>query len=272
MAPSFFLVAAFLLSLGLLLLLRLSARRSGATFVAPPPTPAPQAPQAQGNFSLALHPRSPLRVGLLGDSLTGGLMCASGGYGRIFRSYAGPAYEVQHFFIHGLYVTQEDARTHEALPHSVFSVRDGDFLREALAYQADIYLVMLGTCDAIADFYEETAFRASFTALLRLLQAQPSSPEVFVVTSPPLVHLAPKLESQEGALALAGVQASVAEGAGAGLVDAFGAMGGAGADAGLFCDDLHITFAGDMLVAGAVRAALQEALVRQRGWPQFVEG
>jgi hypothetical protein len=238
-----------------------------ATAAAPPPPPPPlPLPLPPRNFSLADHPRAPpLRIAALGDSLTGGLMCASGGYARILGSLAGPAYEVRHFFIHGIYATPRHPRTHEALPHSVSAVLNGSLLAQARDFAPDIYLVLLGTNDALADWYEETALEGALADLLRALQRGAGAPEVFALTSPPL-------RGGEAAPGLTGAQARAAAAAGAGLVDVFAALAGAAAADGLFCDGLHTTFLGDQVIAGAVAAALQAALVAQRGWPQFAAG
>lgn len=220
----------------------------------------------------------PFRIALLGDSITRGAICppGDGAYGEQLALLLGAAnYTVASFCANGMWATRVHPVTGEPFPP--FSPEAGSspltahpVWPAALAYAADVYVVLLGVTDAISPWYSEASFVASYVDIVHLLQALPSAPLVAVCTSPPLV-LFEANPNPQGTLRLPALQRGIAAATGALLIDVHSALGGneIPASKASLCDGVHPTRAGAGIIARAVAAGLQEALVEDAGWPAF---
>lgn len=220
----------------------------------------------------------PFRIALLGDSITRGAVCppGDGAYGEQLALLLGPAnYTVASFSADGTWATRADPGTGVPFPPigplaSASPITVHPAWPAALAYAADVYVVLLGVNDAFRPWYSEDAFVASYVDIVHALQALPTAPLVAVCTSPPLV-LFEASPNPQGALRLPALQRGIAAATGALLIDVHGAFGGSDIPAGResLCDGVHPTRAGAGIIARAVASGLQEALLEGAGWPAF---
>jgi lysophospholipase L1-like esterase len=179
---------------------------------------------------------------------------------------------VASFSANGLWVTRVHPVT--GVPFPPFStagsspITGHDVWPAALSAAADVYVVLLGVNDAFSPWYNEGAFVASYVDLVHTLQALPSAPLVAVCTSPP-TELYEGNPNPQGTQRLPGLQRDIASATGALLIDVYGAFNGSHItkDRALLCDGVHPTRAGGGVIAHAVAAGLQEALLESAGWP-----
>lgn len=277
LAPSFSRLAAAALALALLLLLDLA--------LAPPrPPPAAYPPhrvRGAGRAAPSPPPAGVLRVALLGDSITLGKKCYAGSYGdRLIPALGARHYALRVFADDGKTATRLDPATGKPIRFGpvVMPFTDTPLWADARAYDAEVYVCMLGTNDA-STWWREEAYVADYAALVGALQGQPAAPVVFLAVPPPAFG------AGEGSMPLnfsvinsvlpARAVAAVAAAAGGApvVVDVFSALGGAAMDGGgLFCDGLHPRSPGTDRIAAAVYRALWAELVVRRGWPPFEGG
>ena len=219
-----------------------------------------------------------LRVALLGDSITLGQACGSGGY----EKYLVPALGERHYLLrtfagNGLLAMALNASGDDpALRASVYprAFSRTPLWPAALSFDADVYMLMLGTNDAgaLGIGGGVPGFVRLYGDLIAQLRALPSAPEVFVAIPPPawpneygvnatVVNGVLRLEAFPALAAATGVP----------LIDVFSALGGAGINASsiIFCDNVHPTAAGAKRIAKAVYEALWRRLVVKEGWPPF---
>ena len=220
-----------------------------------------------------------LRVALLGDSITLGQLCGSGGYEKYLAPALGDRhYVLRSFAANGLLAMAVNATGDDAALHAFFFPRA--FSRTPLwpaaqSFDADAYVIMLGTNDASALGIGGgvPGFVRLFGDLIAQLRALPSAPEVFVAIPPPAGPNAQGVNETavNGVLRLEAFPA-LAAATGVPLVDVFSALGGGNASAAagpLFCDNLHPTALGAKRIAKAVYEALWRRLVVKEGWPPF---
>lgn len=223
-----------------------------------------------------------LRVALLGDSITLGQLCGSGGYEKYLAPALGDRhYVVRTFAANGLLAMAVNATGGDAALHAFFFPRA--FSRSplwpaALSFDADAYVLMLGTNDASALGIGGgvPGFVRLYSDLIAQLRALPSAPEVFVAIPPPAGpnDYGVNATAVNGVLRLEAFPALSAA-TGAPLIDVFAALGGAGSNASapavgpLFCDNLHPTALGAKRIAEAVYEALWRRLVVKESWPPF---
>ena len=230
----------------------------------------------------APHPPSGvLRVALLGDSITLGQMCSSGGYGK----YLAPALGARHYHVasfcdNGKTMLRTDPATNDTitLDGKRLPFVDAQLWADARAFDAEIYLVMLGTNDA-STWWGEEAYKRAYADFIATLRAQPAAPTVFVVAPPPTYNGSPFLfinhTVTNEVLPLRTLPALCAA-TGAPLIDVFSALGGrniSGFVVGdFFCDGIHPWPAGSDRIARVVYRALWRRLVVSEGWPPFEQG
>ena len=248
--------ASALLSL-LLLQLALSPRAAPSLADAsrPPPPPRP--------------PSGTLRVALLGDSITLGQMCNSGGYGK----YLAPALGARHYQLASF------------ANNGLSMLRFNPFVltqlwTDARAFDAEVYIVLLGTNDASPAWWDEAAYVEVYGAMLATLRAQPAAPIVFVVAPPPyfssqIPGFPNNVSVLNEVLPLRTLPAFCAA-QGAPLINVFSALGGGNLSGfpveKYFCDGIHPWPAGSELIARVVYKALWQRLVVEGGWPRFEMG
>jgi lysophospholipase L1-like esterase len=225
-----------------------------------------------------------LRVALLGDSITLGQACGNGGYEKYLAPALGERhYAVRTFAGNGLAAVAFNASGATDPSAAGFAanyagrafVRSQQWL-DALAFDADVYVVMLGTNDASTEAWalaggSAAALLRDYGALLAQLRALPAGPEVLAAVPPPALKN-PWGINATLANALLPLQAFPALRAATGvpLIDVFSALGG-GSEAGapFFCDGVHPTKEGAKRIAMAVYEGLWRRLVVRGGWPPF---
>jgi lysophospholipase L1-like esterase len=113
-----------------------------------------------------------VRVACVGDSIT-----ALSGYPQKLQILLGGEYLVANFGVSGSTICQSSR-----LPY----VNQPQF-EKAGKFNPDIVLIMLGTNDANHELtYSDASLEEDYTNLVESFQSLPSSPQVFVVTSPPI--------------------------------------------------------------------------------------
>ncbi len=224
-----------------------------------------------------------LRVALLGDSITLGQVCGSGGYEKYLAPALGERhYAVRTFAGNGLAavafnasgVTDPSAAGFAANYAGRAFVRSQQWL-DALAFDADAYVVMLGTNDAHAEAWALSgggaALLRDYGALLAQLRALPAGPEVLAAVPPPSQDKSHGFNATvTNALLPLQVFPALRAATGVTLIDVFSALGGSSeAGAPFFCDGVHPTKEGAKRIAMAVYEGLWRHLVVRGGWPPF---
>jgi hypothetical protein len=242
-------------------------------------------PWSDRKFSAEDH-NWPIRVGLIGDSITNGIICSNTGYGNILKNFVGEtSYTFEKFCVEGTFMTRVHPKTREPFPapsqnvsvsahpparRALYSMWALPHWKRAVEADADVYLILLGTCDALSDWFDESSYRRSYLEMIQTLRNLPRKPVVFVVTSPPLVLIQETKDSGTSFI-LPALQAAIANESSAPLINAFAALGGFTTpnNEDLLCDRLHPSFRGAWLIATAAFWALKAKLVEDLGFPSF---
>ena len=120
--------------------------------------------------------------------------------------------------------------------HALSCRREGMPCAEALASDADVVLLMLGTNDANVGAYgswDTAAFRAQYVSLVEAFVAMPRSPRVVIMSPPPvLVDQRYGVDWRIANSTLPAVARAVAERTGVEFLDAFSAFAGHARSAG----------------------------------------
>eukprot|EP00727_Mastigamoeba_balamuthi_P007786 m51a1_g3628 putative xylanase (224) ;mRNA; r:129117-129865 len=141
-------------------------------------TTVPRPPLALLASLLVLATASPvLRVTCVGDSITEGYPWMDArAWPAVAQGLLGPGYALLNAGVSG--TTVQLAGDYPWVQSRVHAA--------AMASSPDVVIVMLGTNDAKWFNWNETRFRADYTALIRSLVALPSRPQVLVAVPPPL--------------------------------------------------------------------------------------
>jgi acyl-CoA thioesterase I len=114
---------------------------------------------------------SPIRVACVGDSIT------YGGYPVSLQNMLGYAYEVKNFGVCGATVSQNSTVPYMSQPE----------FEEALEFEPDIVVVMLGTNDANPKIaYNEENFASDYTQLIQSFKSLQGLQKIWLVRSPPI--------------------------------------------------------------------------------------
>jgi len=143
------------------------------------------------------------------------------------------------------------------------TAHDDDY-EAALAMNADVYVVQLGTNDAKVENWNATSFAASLEGLARSFAALPRGPRVVVGVPPPLVkgnhrYWGPAAASPINDGTLRAAIYAVAARNGFGVADNYDGFGGyesALENEGLYVDQIHPSRDGYAIIAATVYAAL----------------
>lgn len=127
--------------------------------------------------------------------------------------------------------------------------------QEALDFQPDIVIIMLGTNDAQPSLHRfNTSFVSDYVKLISAFQALPNNPEIYVVLPPPITS------NQSGAMDSAYFEKTVipaiqtaANETGVPIIDVFSASTWT---MNLYIDGVHINSAGAKVVADTVYRAI----------------
>jgi lysophospholipase L1-like esterase len=118
--------------------------------------------------------QAPIRVACVGDSLTEGSL-----YPEDLWMLLGEGYEVENFGYHGTTVTLDSPTPymHEAV------------FQQALQYNPDIVIIMLGTNDALPALEQYNAyFVEDYLTLVAQFKALQSKPQIYLVLPPPILN------------------------------------------------------------------------------------
>jgi lysophospholipase L1-like esterase len=219
-----------------------------------------------------------LRVGCIGDSITAGTCSwATHGYPAVLQRLLGEGFQVKNFGSSGKTLMRHGGPGNASYwSQSTWTA--------ALAFNADIYVVLLGTNDAklVNAMWVSQNYTRDYIAMVAALKALPSRPWVFLATSPPLYPanpypmnvtvvnvLLPRLVADLAAALSTDSETRAASGRLA-VIDLFSIMGGVHQKRpDLFCDGVHPNDAGYIAIANAVYSAITAAAGLQQIWPAF---
>lgn len=179
----------------------------------------------------------PIRVACVGDSLT-----QNSEYPYDLWNLIGN----KSYLLHNFGVGARTVSLQSEMPYM-----DTTAFQEALNFQPDIVIIMLGTNDAQPSLHQFNAtFDSDYVRLISAFQALPSNPEIWVVLPPPIVS------NQSGAMDSAYFDQTIipaitaaANQTGVPIIDVFSAFAGRES---LYKDGVHINRAGARLVADTV--------------------
>lgn len=119
-------------------------------------------------------PQATIRVACVGDSITEGSL-----YPENLWMLLGDGYRVDNFGYHGTTVTRDSPTPY--MNESVF--------RQALEFNPDIVIIMLGTNDALPALEEYNAyFVEDYLALIEQFKTLENKPQIWLVLPPPIFH------------------------------------------------------------------------------------
>lgn len=183
----------------------------------------------------------PIRVACVGDSLT-----QSSEYPYDLWNLIGN----ESYLLHNFGVGARTVSLQSETPYMNTSA-----FQEALDFQPDIVIIMLGTNDAQPSLHQfKTSFVSDYVKLISAFQALPNNPKIWVVLPPPIIS------NQSGAMDSAYFQNTIipaikqaANETSVPLVDVFSASTWSNS---LYIDGVHINSAGAKVVADTIYRAI----------------
>eukprot|EP00047_Mylnosiga_fluctuans_P013151 m.29766 g.29766 ORF g.29766 m.29766 type:complete len:232 (-) comp4695_c0_seq1:74-769(-) len=203
-------------------------------------------------LALLLAAAGALKLGCIGDSITAGVCSqTTGGYPAVLQKLLGTSWEVKNFGNSGKTMLKYGGPGDS-------SYWNQTTWRDAQAYNADIYTILLGTNDAKTfNWFPCTGpngtdcswvggdnYTADYVEMINILKALPSRPRIFIMSPPPLYPPFPFSMNKTvinyvipSVILPAIAKQSAAEPL---VIDLFDALGGAGlTQPGITCDGCH---------------------------------
>lgn len=116
---------------------------------------------------------TPIRVACVGDSITWGDKAeANESYPAVLQQLLGPQYEVMNFGVCGATAQSDKAPYNTSTAYT-----------QSLNSSPDVVIMMLGTNDSWADYWDADQFYSDYSALIEEYMYLESAPEVYLATS-----------------------------------------------------------------------------------------
>jgi lysophospholipase L1-like esterase len=181
---------------------------------------------------------SKTRVALVGDSIT-----ELSGYPDYLAELLDPRFEVRNFGVSGSNVLVDAYYPYLSTPA----------LRDALAFQPDIIVVMLGTNDASYELEQYMGnFEQDYIRLIQKFQALPTKPRIWLAKPPHIYGEMHGLSNQIVEQHIIPSIERIAKDAGLPLIDVYSALN----SARFFLDGVHPNDGGAKVIAEVVCSAL----------------